>query len=339
VKVDAGILRLFAGLIGANLLAWVLALALFRGNASLLGAAFLAYALGLRHAVDDDHIAAIDNVTRKLMQSGERPIRTGLYFSLGHSAVVWLAAIGIALALATAGPRMDFLRHIGGTAGTVVSALFLFAIAAANIIVLKSIAGAIRRHRRGDTPDAQELDRILAPQGFYTRFLKPVFAMVSKPRHMLLIGFLFGLGFDTASEIGVLGISAAAARNGLPIWSILAFPALFTAGMSLVDTLDSTLMTGAYGWAFMQPTRKLYYNLAVTFLSVVAAFVVGGIEVLAMIPDHARLTPALSGFIGRMSDAMSGLGYSLVAAFAALWLASAVIHRLLSQRSGIGSAV
>lgn len=322
---------LFACLTTANLLAWGLALAFFHGNAVLLGAALLAYALGLRHAVDADHIAAIDNVTRKLIQAGRRPIDTGLYFSLGHSTVVWLASIGIAVAAGSL--HMNLLRHLGSVVGTGVSALFLLAIAAANILVLVSIAEAVCRHRRGDAIEVQDLDRVLAPQGFYTRFLTPFLRMVSKSRHMFLVGFLFGLGFDTASEIGVLGISASAAGNGLSIWSILIFPALFTAGMSLIDTLDSTLMTGAYGWASVEPARKLYYNLAVTALSVAVALVVGGIEAATLIREHLGTTHAASHLFDRLNQGIGGFGYGIIAGFASLWLASALIQRLSASPS------
>ncbi len=312
------IARLLVPLALANLAAWAAAFAVFHGDAVLMGAALLAYTLGLRHAVDADHIAAIDNVTRKLVQEGKRPTATGLYFSLGHSAVVWLAAIGIALAAGAMGPRLDLLRHIGGAFGTAISVLFLFAIAAANLAVLAGIVAAVRRHRDGEAPAHAGLNNLLAPRGLYTRLLAPLFACVSQSRHMFAIGFLFGLGFDTASEIGVLGLSAAGAGHGMPIWSVLIFPALFTAGMSAVDTLDSGLMTHAYGWALVAPARKLYYNLAVTFLSVVVAVVVGGVEAASLLGPHL--------------DA-GNLGYGIVAAFAGLWLAALFMHRRAARAS------
>ena len=304
--------RLFLSLIAANLAAWGLATAAFHGSAVLMGAAFLAYMLGCRHAADADHIAAIDNATRRLSASGHRPATTGLYFSLGHSAVVWAASAGIALAANAAGPQFALLRSVGGLFGTGVSVLFLLGLAVANLLVLKGIIAAIRRQRRGEVIEHQDIDTLLVPRGFYARIFKPIFRMVSKSRHMFVVGVLFGLGFDTATEIGVLGISAAAAGGGLPIWCILIFPALFTAGMSLLDTLDSALMAGAYGWAFVEPARKLYYNLTVTFASVVVALVVGGIELTTMIPANAW-TSALSGTQG-------WLGVSVIALFAALWL-------------------
>jgi nickel/cobalt transporter (NiCoT) family protein len=281
--------------------------------------------LGLRHAFDADHIAAIDNVTRKLMQTGQRPVAAGLYFSLGHSAVVWLASIGIAVAVNTAGPPMEFMHHVGGYVGTGVSALFLLGIAAANLVVLKGIIGAIRRRRRGETIERKELDQLLVPKGLYTRLVQPVFRMVSRSWHMLIVGMLFGLGFDTATEIGVLGISATAAGSGMPIWFILIFPALFTAGMSLVDTLDSTLMSGAYGWAFVDPGRKLYYNLTITFLSVVAALVVGGIEAMTLIPEDLWRHTA---------EVPEGAGYAIAAVLALLWAAWTLLHRSRVPKRG-----
>ena len=311
-----GAARLFLPLVAANIAAWALAYTYFHDSTVLMGAAVLAYTLGLRHAFDADHIAAIDNVTRKLMQAGQRPYAAGLYFSLGHSAVVWLASIGIAVAVNTAGPPMEFMHKVGGYVGTGVSALFLLGIGVTNLIVLKGIIGAIRRQRRGETVERKELDQLLVPKGIYTRLVQPVFRMVSKSRHMLIVGILFGLGFDTATEIGVLGISAAAAGSGLPIWFILIFPALFTAGMSLVDTLDSTFMSGAYGWAFVDPARKLYYNLTITFMSVVAALVVGGIEVMTLIPEGLW-----------QPEVPEGTGYVIAAALALLWAAWTLFHR------------
>jgi high-affinity nickel-transport protein len=312
--------RLLLPLVAVNLLVWVSALAAFGGNSVLLGAALLAYMLGLRHAVDADHIAAIDNVTRKLIQTGERPLTTGLCFSLGHSAVVWLASIGVAFAAATDG-RLAGLQAFGSLFGTGISTLFLLVIAAANVAVLRGILHAIRRHRRGESP-AQDAPIVLG--GLYAGLFRPLFRLVSKSWHMLAIGFLFGLGFDTASEIGLLGLSAAGSGNGLPVWSILFFPALFTAGMSLVDTLDSVLMTQAYGWAFVQPGRKLYYNLAVTFLSVLVALVVGGMQGLDLIGAWLRHGVWPNAVMAAISG---GTGYAAIAAFAGLWLGAVMLHR------------
>jgi len=305
------VIRLILPLIAANFAAWGLAFAVFHGNTVLLGAALLAFTLGCRHAVDADHIAAIDNATRKLVQIGQPSSATGLYFSLGHSTVVWLASAGIALMAGMAGSRFALLRQIGGTFGTGVSALFLLGMAAANLMVLKGILAAIRRRKGGDTGDIAD---VLVPRGFLARLLRPVLRLVGRSRHMFAVGVLFGLGFDTASEIGVLGISAAAAGGGMPLWAILIFPALFTTGMSLLDTLDSVLMAGAYGWAFVDPGRKLYYNLAVTFVSVIAALILGGLELASLIPALPPL-PA-TGLLGPV----------LIGTFALLWLGWAVMR-------------
>lgn len=328
--------RLFVPLIAANVLIWTVAFAAFHGTPVVLGTALLAYGLGLRHAVDADHIAAIDNVTRKLIHAGRPSVTTGLYFSLGHSTVVWLASLGIAFAATTATPGIVALREIGGTIGTAVSITFLLGIAAANIVVLKGLIGAIRRHRRCAPPGGMESDGTLALHGPCGCALGRAFRLVSQSRHMFAIGFLFGLGFDTATEIGVLGISAAAASNGMTIWTILLFPALFTAGMSLVDTADSALMTRAYRWALVEPARKLYYNLTVTFLSIIVALAVGGIEALGLLRSHLEMNAAMGDAIARLNGQMGTLGYEAVAGFAGFWLVSALIFRATRPIRGAG---
>src|SRR3984893_14467315 len=212
----------------ANIGAWVWAILAFHDKPLLVGTAFLAYTFGLRHAVDADHIAAIDNVTRKLMQEGQRPVAVRFFFSLGHSTVVVLASAAIAVAAASLQGRFETLRSIGGTIGTLVSVLFLFLVAAANFIVLCSVYRTFRTVRRGGAYIDEDLNRLLAQRGFLGRMFRPMFRLVSRSWHMYPLGFLFGLGFDTATEIALLGIAAAEASQGLPIWSIMVFPALFT---------------------------------------------------------------------------------------------------------------
>jgi nickel/cobalt transporter (NiCoT) family protein len=316
-------------LIGAaNLLAWFWALAVFHDYPVLLGTAFLAYGFGLRHAVDADHIAAIDNATRKLMQEGKRPAALGLYFALGHSTVVVLAAAAVA---ATAGwLRQGFprLQEVGSFVGTGISALFLLAVAIVNLFIFIAVWRSFRRVRQGEPLATSELDTMLAGQGFLARLLRPLFRLVTRSWHMFAIGLLFGLGFDTATEIGLLGIAASEAAHGLSLWAILVFPALFTAGMSLVDASDSVLMVGAYGWAFTKPVRKLYYNLTITFASVVVALLVGGVEVLGLVVDQLGPTGPFWNAIAALNDNFGSLGYVILAIFAASWLGSMAIYRL-----------
>jgi high-affinity nickel-transport protein len=322
------IVGIYGVLAVANVAAWAWAFLAFRDYPVLLGTAFLAYGFGLRHAVDADHIAAIDNVTRKLMQEGKRPVAAGFYFSLGHSTVVLLATVLIALTASALQNRFAAFKVVGGIVGTSVSALFLFAIAIVNIIVLGAIYRTFQAVRRGERLVEDDLNAFLAQRGIVGRLLRPLFRLIGKSWHMYPLGFLFGLGFDTASEIGLLGIAAAEASRGLSPWSILVFPALFTAGMSLVDTTDSVLMLGAYGWAFVKPIRKLYYNMTITFVSVLVALIVGGIEALGLIADRLSLEGAFWGMIGALNDNFGSLGYVIIAVFAISWLASVVVYRL-----------
>jgi high-affinity nickel-transport protein len=312
----------------ANLGAWAWAAVAFRAHPVLLGTAFLAYTFGLRHAVDADHIAAIDNVTRKLMQSGKRPVAVGFFFALGHSTIVVLASLGVAASTAALQSRFAALKEVGGLIGTGISALFLFAVALANLVILAGIYRAFRRVRRGGAYVDEDFDRLLAGRGLLARLFRPVFRLVTESWHMYPLGFLFGLGFDTATEIALLGISAAEASRGLSIWSILVFPALFAAGMSLVDTTDGVLMLGAYGWAFARPIRKLYYNLTITAVSVLVALIVGGIEVLGLVGERFSLDGPFWGMVGALNDNFGALGYLIVAIFVLSWLVSIAIYRL-----------
>lgn len=312
----------------ANLLAWFWALIAFHDFPVLLGTAFLAYGFGLRHAVDADHIAAIDNATRKLMQEGKRPAALGFYFALGHSTVVVVASIAIA---ATAGwVRQDFprLQEFGGLVGTGISALFLLAVAIVNLFIFAAVWKSFRSVRAGGKLGAGELDTMLAGQGFLARLLRPLFRLVTRSWHMFAVGLLFGLGFDTATEIGLLGIAASEAAHGLSLWSTLVFPALFTAGMCLIDATDSVLMVGAYGWALAKPVRKLYYNLTITFASVVVALLIGGVELLGIAIVRLGLTGPFWDAIGALNDNFGSIGYVVLAIFMASWLGSMLIYRL-----------
>src|SRR6204780_5051447 len=310
-----------------NLGAWIWASIAFHRYPVLMGTAFLAYSFGLRHAVDADHIAAIDNVTRKLMQDGKRPVAVGFLFSLGHSTVVVLGAAAIAGAALALQHRLDVVRNIGSVIGTLVSAFFLFAIAIVNLIVLRSIYRTFVRVRRGEPYVDEDLNMLLGGRGILARLFRPMFRMISRSWHMYPLGVLFGLGFDTATEIGLLGISAAEASNGLSFWSILVFPVLFAAGMSLIDTTDNILMLGAYGWAFVKPIRKLYYNLTITCVSVVVALVVGGIEALGLLGEHIHLEGWFWGTVARLNDNFGTLGYFIVGLFALSWIVSIAFYK------------
>jgi high-affinity nickel-transport protein len=322
------IVGLFVGLVVANVAAWLWALTAFRHYPLLLGTSLLAYGLGLRHAVDADHIAAIDNVTRALMQSDRRPITTGLFFSLGHSTVVVLASSAIAVTATALGGSLAPWRDVGGIVGTAVSATFLLAIAVMNLFILASVYRAFHRVKDGNAYVEEDLDVLLSGGGLLARIFRPMFRMVRRSWHMYPLGLLFGLGFDTATEIGLLGISATEAAKGLPIWSIMVFPALFAAGMSLVDTADNVLMLNAYEWAFRKPMRKLYYNLTITFVSVVVALLVGGIEALGLVGRRFGLRGGFWDAIAALNGNFGAVGYLIIAVFVLCWIVSTLVYRL-----------
>ena len=321
------VIALYAFLLGFNLAAWWWAFVAFHRFPVLLGTAFLAYSFGLRHAVDADHIAAIDNVTRKLMQQDKRPVAVGLMFSLGHSTIVIVGSLAIAATALALQHRIDSVREIGGVIGTLVSSLFLFAIALVNLIVLQSVIRSFRRVQRGEPYVEEDFDMLLGNRGFLSRLFRPMFNLIQSSWHMYPLGLLFGLGFDTATEIGLLGISAAEASKGLSLWSVLVFPVLFAAGMSLIDSTDNVLMLGAYGWAFVKPVRKLYYNITVTSVSVVVALAVGGIEALGLLAGQFHLTGGFWDLVGRLNQNFGLLGYGIVALFALSWILSIAIYK------------
>jgi high-affinity nickel-transport protein len=323
----AKVIAIYAILALFNLAAWCWAFVAFHQFPVLLGTAFLAYSFGLRHAVDADHIAAIDNVTRKLMHQGKKPVTVGLLFSLGHSTVVVVGSIAIAATALALQHRIDGFRQIGGVIGTLVSTLFLFAIAIVNVVVLQSVYRTFTRVRRGEPYVDEDLDLLLANRGFLSRLFRPMFNLIQRSWHMYPLGLLFGLGFDTATEIGLLGISAAEASKGLSLWSILVFPVLFAAGMSLIDTTDNILMLGAYGWAFVKPIRKLYYNLTITSVSVVIAFAVGGIEALGLLAGQFHLTGGIWALVSHLNQNFGLLGYCIVALFGVSWIFSIAMYK------------
>jgi len=322
------VINIYAFLISVNILIWIIALITFHPYPVLLGTCVLAYTFGLRHAVDADHIAAIDNVTRKLMQENKRPVSVGFFFSLGHSTVVIAASIAIALTTTSIQKNFPSLEKVGGLIGTTVSALFLLAIAGINMVVLWDVYKTFQNVKQGGIYDEQSLDEFLNQRGLINRFLRPLFRLIHSSWQMYPLGFLFGLGFDTATEVALLGISATQAAKGMPIWSILIFPALFTAGMSLIDTTDGILMLGAYGWAYVKPIRKLYYNMTITLVSVIVAVVIGGIEALNIIGDQLQLKSPFWDFIGKLGDNFGTIGYLIIAIFVFSWLLSTIIYKV-----------
>src|ERR1700736_2006078 len=305
----AKIVAIFVLLIAATVVVWGLALTAFAARPLLLGTALLAYTFGLRHAVDADHISAIDNVTRKLMQEGKGPVSVGFFFSLGHSTIVVGLSIAIAVAATIITQTMPQLQTVGSVIGTSVSAAFLYLIALLNLLVLIEIAATFRRVRRGEPYCESTLDAFLADRGLMARFFKPLLRGVGRSWHMYPIGVLFGLGFDTATEVGLLGIAAVEGTKGLPIYDILLFPLLFTAGMSLLDTTDGILMLGAYGWAYVKPIRKMYYNMTITLVSVLVAVLVGTVEALSVVGGRLSLHGAFWERISGVSGNFGFLGF------------------------------
>jgi nickel/cobalt transporter (NiCoT) family protein len=327
-QVRSKIFNLYGFLITANIAVWMIAIIVFHKFPLLLGTAVLAYSLGLRHAVDADHIAAIDNVTRKLMQEGKKPISVGFFFSLGHSTIVVLMSIGIALGASFIQTHLPEMKAVGGVIGTSVSTFFLLAIAIMNLFVLWEVFETFQSVKRGENYNDQTLEEFLNQRGLMARFFRPLFRLITKSWQMYPLGILFGLGFDTATEVGLLGISAIQASQGLPILSIMIFPALFTAGMSLIDTTDGILMLGAYGWAYIKPIRKLYYNMSITFVSVLVALLVGGIQALGLFADKLSLKGGFWDFINYVSEDFGLIGYFIIGIFIFSWLISTTIYRL-----------
>jgi high-affinity nickel-transport protein len=326
-NVRAKVIAMYVLLGTVTLVAWGLAFLAFGSHPLLLGTAALAYSFGLRHAVDADHISAIDNVTRKLMQQKKQPVAVGFFFSLGHSTIVVALTIAIAIASVTVKQFMPGLENAGGIVGTLISAAFLFAIAALNIVVFLDVYAAFRNVRDGGTYSEATIDEYLSNRGLMGRFFRPLMKFVSKSWHMYPIGVLFGLGFDTATEVGLLGIAAIEGGKGLPIYDILIFPLLFTVGMSLLDTTDGILMLGAYGWAYVKPMRKLYYNMNITLVSVAVAVLVGTIEVLSIVGGQLSLSGPFWNQISHLSDNFGALGFGIVGIFVLCWLVSTLIYK------------
>ncbi|MHB2019874.1 MAG: HoxN/HupN/NixA family nickel/cobalt transporter [Candidatus Xenobia bacterium] len=294
----------------------------------LFSLGLLAYVFGLRHAADADHIAAIDNTTRKLMHDGRQPLTVGLYFSLGHSTIVFLLSLGLAVAAGAVKTWLPHLEAVGGMIGTVVSAAFLFLIAALNLVILKDLYRAFLQMRGVPMTreKVMELEQLLLQRGLMNRVLGKAYNAVRAEWQMYPIGVLFGLGFDTASEVALLGMSAFAAGRGMPVFSVLILPLLFAAAMSLVDTLDGILMQYAYAWAFLNPVRKIYYNLTVTSVSVLAAVVIGSVEWLQVIASQLGLDGPFWSFFDKLNFEV--LGYFVIGLLLGAWILSVVFYKI-----------
>jgi high-affinity nickel-transport protein len=314
------------------------------GAGAFAGAGTLAYTLGMRHAFDADHIAAIDDTTRLMMQRGRRPVGVGFFFAMGHSTVVLALAFVVALAAGAAGAGVSTFRHVGGVVSQVVAMLFLLLVAVLNVLVLAGVVGLWRRMTRGRL-DQRELELQLLNRGLLNRLLgRRARGLVRSSWHMYPVGILFGLGLETASEITLLALSASAASDGsgLPVLAVLSLPLLFAAGMSAFDTADSMLMTRLYSWAYRSPARRLYYNIATTGMTVAVAAFIASVYVSGLLVD----TTGAGGFLAAyasLADHFELLGYIVVAIFAASWLAASVIWRCrgLAKKydDGAGGAV
>ena len=323
-------LGLFYGAVAAlHVLGWGLLFATASQYPALIGLGGLAYSFGLRHAFDADHISAIDNTTRKLLQDRKKPVGVGFFFSLGHSSVVFLIALALGLAVRAIVDNVvsdgGLLRNIGGLIGTSVSGIFLVLIGLLNLIILLDVIGIYRRMRRGQYTRST-LEEHLVSGGVLTRVFKRLFAVITDSWQMYPIGFLFGLGFDTASEVALLAISAGAASQGLPFAAVISLPIIFAAGMSLMDTTDGAFMAKAYSWAFSNPIRKLFYNMTMTGLSVFVAMFVGLIELTQIVVQQL-------GLAGGIWDAIAGfdlgsVGYVIVGSFVLAWAIAFAIFKV-----------
>ena len=325
-----------ATVIGLHVVGWgLLTLAVVNGHYQIsagkafgVGTGVLAYTFGMRHAFDADHIAAIDNTTRKLVGDGKRPLSVGFFFSLGHSSVVFILAVFLNFGIKALDSQVrnghSTLHGITGVVGTLVSGTFLYLIAALNVVILGGIVKVFREMRGGQYSDA-ELEEQLAKRGLMNRLLGPLNKRVDAPWKMYPIGLLFGLGFDTATEVAFLVLVGGAVISGLPFYALLSLAFLFAAGMSLFDTADGCFMNFAYDWAFARPVRKVYYNLTITGLSVFVAFFIGSIEILSLIGQQAHLTGNFWRFMAAFD--INKAGFVIVGVFVLTWAAALAIWR------------
>jgi high-affinity nickel-transport protein len=314
-----------AAIAGLHLVGWGLFLYYSGRYRPLVGLGLTAYLFGLRHAFDADHIAAIDNTTRKLLQQEKRPMGVGFFFSLGHSTVVFALVAGLALATRAADTRIPAFQAYGGSVGAGVSGMFLWIIGILNLIVLVDII-RIFREMRGGEYDRERLENRLIERGMMSRFFGRFFGLIDSSWQMYPLGILFGLGLDTATEVGLLALAAGVATHSVPPLAILSLPLLFAAGMSLMDTLDGAFMTRAYGWAFSNPVRKVYYNITITSLSIVVALAIGTVELLQVLSTRLALSGGFWEWLNNLD--FETLGYAVVGLFVVMWAMSVSIWKL-----------
>ena len=312
----------------------------FKGLGIGLGVALTAWTLGARHGFDADHISAIDNTTRKLMADGDRPLATGFFFALGHSSVIMIVGVGVCAAAgavfgAVVDPRSGF-ETTSGVIGTSLAAGFLYLIAALNLVVLAGVLKVFRQLRRGQF-DEEELERQLEARGLMYRFFGRFMKSITKSWHMLFVGAVFGLGFDTTTEVLLLAATATAATQGLPWYAVLSLPLLFSGGLMLFDTLDGLFMNVAYGWAFARPVRKVYYNLVITGLSIAVAVMIGTIEIVSVLSDKLNLHGGVWDFTANFN--INQAGYIVVGLFVAVWLGAVGFWKLARIEARWATAV
>jgi high-affinity nickel-transport protein len=311
---------IFATLLTITVIGFSVAFVVGKIAVVLGGLAIVAYVFGLRHGVDADHIAAIDNTTRKLMQEGKRPYTVGMWFSLGHSTVVVALILAVIFATRAVTTNIAGLQSAGAVIGTLVSGSFLWIIGLMNVAIVIGLYKVFRTLKQGKM-NQKELDTLLENRGFMNRFFRPLFKMISKPWHIFPVGLLFGLGFDTASEIALIAISVGVGvSTSIPIYYVLILPLLFTCGMVTVDTADGVAMRLAYGWAFLNPMRKIYFNLTVTVTSVLVAWAIGSVELLQVLANELNLSGLFWSWLGTLNFEMIGVG--VIGIFLVSWLVS-----------------
>lgn len=320
------IVMIYSGLGAATLTGFIASVIVGQLSVLLAGLGILAFTFGLRHGVDADHIVAIDNTTRKLLQEGKRPLTVGFWFALGHSTIVVGLIVSLVLAAKTVVGSLPVLRSNGAILGTTVSGLFLFIIGLVNAIIVVGIYRLFKTMREGRMNDS-ELETLLANRGVLNRYFKGLFKIVRNSWQIYPIGVLFGLGFDTASEIALIAISVGVGvSSNVPLWMILVLPFMFTCGMALVDTTDGLAMRTMYGWAFLKPVRKVYYNLTVTVISVAVAFAIGGVELLQVFSSELKLNGPFWGWLGGLD--FETMGFGIIGIFVVSWLLSMAYWRL-----------